>query len=991
MKVHRIIAIVLSIVLLFSSTARISFAVEEEPRVKLIQTVGDGLRYYIVYEINGHEFRSDRTGQRVNQMAFSLFNDEDKRAITRNYAYSPSSRVDQFGEIGSKTITEFGNEVTGWTEAAEIWQGKLETKYFEDLKYFYSQDSSQLKVGDNYLGESIIMYSSSVENNPDYKRYIELVGKIKTDFDVGKSFYERLVKIKVDQVGNAVKAGSEGIINIIIDNFMVPNITPKSTMKFSDSIVNAINLALESLGKLKEYASLPDPSIGDILAQMDIFINVLEKASRDLKIGIEKDLLELKSVIDRLNNAQEEVIQTYQANYEANKEKISNKADEAFKWSETIIEYEIIAETDEIKRLRIEEEARKIQREYTDYIATVNKRMEEIEKINISKTIDTNLTVIIEGAMSYYDIAEISEILPMKLYTSGGSYLEIESKIISKYEEKIAETDNILAKLYLYGTQYEELILNAGNDLNTVEEKINGLSEQYLKYVGKNLSDYVFLYKKPVEIKQTLEEKIVYQGSTIYEIIDTIEDKKILLQNNFDEFKFLSLDFKAKAEESMGPYNSLLSNFDNSVDQFLEYYNKLDTLYSSKYFKDGYPLLNKDYINSLIANENPENQIAKTLEIVEELKDIQGKEILYQRRQMLAKNNIDYDMEQLMGLYSQSRAFAYGALTNLRDICGIDFVHLGDYFIERVADIYGNSYMLSNITTVSNELLGHSQSLDDLILIEFDIVKNKSRLLSLSVEEFNVEIANYENSAWNIYKGYVNPNFTETQRKKIIDEYLTIYNLIAKIKYEKIGGSPVLVNDIKLVIKPLPFLPTNWIELSVGNTLQLEATILPENATNKNLRWTSSNPAVVGVIYSETGKEGKLKGISPGFTTVTVSSEDMAKIVEIKVNVISNTNPNPDPYEYFPEETILDRTKIWNIKFTKELNSSLENLSKIYVVDDFDNKITTVHPIAKGNIVQVINTELYKPGKYTIVIENELEALDGKLIKNPVKKIFIVE
>ena len=177
--------------------------------------------------------------------------------------------------------------------------------------------------------------------------------------------------------------------------------------------------------------------------------------------------------------------------------------------------------------------------------------------------------------------------------------------------------------------------------------------------------------------------------------------------------------------------------------------------------------------------------------------------------------------------------------------------------------------------------------------------------------------------------------------------------------------------------------------MSVGTTLQLEATILPENATNKNLIWASSNPAVVGVIYSETGKEGKLKGISPGFTTVTVSSEDRGKSVEIMVNVISN--PNTDPYEYFPEETILDRTKIWNIKFTKELNSSLENLSKIYVIDDFDNKITTVHPIPKGNIVQLINSELYKPGKYTIVIENELEALDGKLIKNPVKKIFIVE
>lgn len=247
MKARRIIALAIATILLFSTLGNRSLAVDEPPKVRLIQTVGDGLRYYIVYQVNGHEFRSDRTGNRVNEMAFSLFNEEEKKQIAKNYAYSPSSRIEQFGESGSKAITEFGNEVTGWKEASEIWQGKLEAKYFEDLKEFYSQDSSQLKVGDNYLGNLIAAYSPEVEKSPDYKRYIELVGKIKTDFDAGKAFYERLVKIKVDQVGNAVKAGSEGIIKIIIDNFMLPNISPKSAMKFSDSIANTINLAIEAV------------------------------------------------------------------------------------------------------------------------------------------------------------------------------------------------------------------------------------------------------------------------------------------------------------------------------------------------------------------------------------------------------------------------------------------------------------------------------------------------------------------------------------------------------------------------------------------------------------------------------------------------------------------------------------------------------------------------------------------------------------------------
>lgn len=109
------------------------------------------------------------------------------------------------------------------------------------------------------------------------------------------------------------------------------------------------------------------------------------------------------------------------------------------------------------------------------------------------------------------------------------------------------------------------------------------------------------------------------------------------------------------------------------------------------------------------------------------------------------------------------------------------------------------------------------------------------------------------------------------------------------------------------------------------------------------------------------------------------------------VNIIPNPNPNPDLYEYFSQETIGDRSKIWNIKFTKELDDSIENLREIYVIDEFDNKISTVYPVVKGNIVQLINSELYKVGKYTIVIEDRLKSLDGRKISKAVKKIFIVE
>ena len=53
-----------------------------------------------------------------------------------------------------------------------------------------------------------------------------------------------------------------------------------------------------------------------------------------------------------------------------------------------------------------------------------------------------------------------------------------------------------------------------------------------------------------------------------------------------------------------------------------------------------------------------------------------------------------------------------------------------------------------------------------------------------------------------------------------------------------------------------------------GNTVQLKATILPENRTFKGARWTSSNPAVATV------SNGTVTGKKKGTTTITCTSND---------------------------------------------------------------------------------------------------------------------
>ena len=59
------------------------------------------------------------------------------------------------------------------------------------------------------------------------------------------------------------------------------------------------------------------------------------------------------------------------------------------------------------------------------------------------------------------------------------------------------------------------------------------------------------------------------------------------------------------------------------------------------------------------------------------------------------------------------------------------------------------------------------------------------------------------------------------------------------------------------------------LNIEVGQTDKLEATINPENASNKNVEYSSSNPEIVTVE-----QDGTIRGIKAGTATITVTTED---------------------------------------------------------------------------------------------------------------------
>ena len=104
--------------------------------------------------------------------------------------------------------------------------------------------------------------------------------------------------------------------------------------------------------------------------------------------------------------------------------------------------------------------------------------------------------------------------------------------------------------------------------------------------------------------------------------------------------------------------------------------------------------------------------------------------------------------------------------------------------------------------------------------------------------------------------------------------------------------------------------------LQKGETKQLQITILPQEASNHKVIYTSSNPAVATI-----DDKGNIKAISSGSTTITVKAEENSVKNQIEINVYSKVTG-----------VSIDQTEIYmQIDDTFKINANIEP-------DDANNK-----------------------------------------------------
>lgn len=115
----------------------------------------------------------------------------------------------------------------------------------------------------------------------------------------------------------------------------------------------------------------------------------------------------------------------------------------------------------------------------------------------------------------------------------------------------------------------------------------------------------------------------------------------------------------------------------------------------------------------------------------------------------------------------------------------------------------------------------------------------------------------------------------------------TIFVNSKEEKRENIKANPLDISikeKINIINVEGVKLNTEKYRLKVGECYKLVHTVLPENALNKNVNWTSSNPSVVEV------SDGSIKGLKEGNALITVTTEDGNKTAQCIVEVYKESN-----------------------------------------------------------------------------------------------------
>jgi hypothetical protein len=187
------------------------------------------------------------------------------------------------------------------------------------------------------------------------------------------------------------------------------------------------------------------------------------------------------------------------------------------------------------------------------------------------------------------------------------------------------------------------------------------------------------------------------------------------------------------------------------------------------------------------------------------------------------------------------------------------------------------------------------------------------------------------------------------------DGSTAVFDKFTMVKYDSV--SVISVSSISLDKESLVLL--------VDSSATLTATILPDSADNKNVIWSSSNPAIATVT------NGTVRGISTGLTVITATTEDGGLAAYCAVNVTSHTGIS----DFIATQAEI---KIYPNPASDVLTIEADQIiNEVLFYNTYGQLIRTV-PATKTKVN--INTESLTAGVYMVVVRLENGVLVRKVV-----------
>ncbi|MDO7281734.1 Ig-like domain-containing protein [Shouchella clausii] len=125
-----------------------------------------------------------------------------------------------------------------------------------------------------------------------------------------------------------------------------------------------------------------------------------------------------------------------------------------------------------------------------------------------------------------------------------------------------------------------------------------------------------------------------------------------------------------------------------------------------------------------------------------------------------------------------------------------------------------------------------------------------------------------------------------------------------RVSAENEAGESDLSEPIEVTIKPIEVtsvtLSQKTMTLEEGATKTLTATVEPENATDKTVRYTTSDREVATV--STSGEVRTVTGVKAGTATITARAGEQSDVCTVTVKAPPPPEPDPEPEPEEPEE-----------------------------------------------------------------------------------------